>query len=67
MERKIKVRYASGGEKEVTVEEAKGILEETYSDPMGGLVADAKTEKIIYQIDPGLEEIFVLDTIIGGG
>ena len=63
----IKVRYASGSEKEVTVEEAKGILEETYSDPLGGLVADAKTEKVIYQIDPDLEEIFVLDTIIGGG
>ena len=42
MERKIKVRYASGGEKEVTVEEAESILEETYSDPLGGLVADAK-------------------------
>ena len=67
MERKIKVRYASGGEKEVTVEEAKEILEETYSDPLGGLVADAKTEKVIYQIEPDLEEIFVLDTIIGGG
>ncbi len=67
MRGKIKVRYASGGEKEVTVEEAKRILEETYNDPMGGLVADAKTEKVIYQIDPDLEEIFVLDTIIGGG
>ena len=67
MERKIKVRYASGGEKEVTVEEAESILEETYSDPLGGLVADAKTERVIYQIEPDLEEIFVLDTIIGGG
>lgn len=67
MRRKIKVRYASGSEKEVTVEEAKGILEETYSDPMGGLVADAKTEEVIYRIEPEIEEIFVLDTIIGGG
>jgi hypothetical protein len=67
MERKIKVRYASGGEKEVSVEEARGILEETYSDPMGGLVTDAKTERVIYQIEPDIEEIFVLDTIIGGG
>lgn len=67
MERKIKVRFASGGEKEVTVEEAKRILDETYDDPLGGLVADARTEKVIYQIAPDLEEIFVLDTIIGGG
>jgi hypothetical protein len=67
MRGKIKVRFASGGEKELTVEEAKKLLAETYSDPMGGLVADAKTERVIYQIEPGIEEIFVLDTIIGGG
>ncbi len=34
MERKIKVRFASGGEKEMTVEEAKRILDETYNDPV---------------------------------
>ena len=67
MKRLIKVRFSSGGEKEVTVEEARRILDETYSDPLGGLVADARTEKVIYQIEPDLEEIFVLDTIIGGG
>ena len=67
MERKIKVRFSSGGEKEVTVEEAKRILDETYNDSLGGLVANAKTEEVICQIDPELEEIFVLDTIIGGG
>ena len=67
MKRRIKVRFSSGGEKEVTVEEARRILDETYSDPLGGLVSDARTEKVIYQIEPDLEEIFVLDTIIGGG
>ena len=67
MKRLIKVRFSSGGEKELTVEEARRILDETYSDPLGGLVADARTEKVIYQIEPDLEEIFVLDTIIGGG
>ncbi len=51
----------------MTAEEAKRILGETYDDPLGGLVADAKTEKVIYQIEADLEEIFVLDTIIGGG
>ena len=67
MERKIKVRFSSGGEKEVTVEEARRILDETYSDPLGGLVANGKTSEVIYQIDPDVEEIVVLDTIIGGG
>jgi len=67
MERKIKVRFSSGGEKEVTVEEAKRILDETYSDPLGGLIANGKTNEVIYRIDPDVEEIVVLDTIIGGG
>jgi hypothetical protein len=67
MESKIKVRFASGGEKEVTLEEARRILDETYSDPLGGLVANGKTNEVIYQIDPDLTEIVVLDTIIGGG
>jgi hypothetical protein len=67
MERKIRVRFASGGEKEVTVEEARRILGETYSDPLGGLVADGKNNEVIYRIDLDIEEIVVLDTIIGGG
>ena len=67
MERKIRVRFASGGEKEVTIEEAKRILDETYNDPLGGLVANGKTNEVIYQIDPDVTEIIVLDTIIGGG
>lgn len=67
MERKIKVRFASGGGKEVTIEEAKRILDETYNDPLGGLVANGKTNEVIYQIDPDVTEIIVLDTIIGGG
>ena len=67
MERRIKVRFASGGEKEVTFNEAKKILDETYSDPLGGLVADGKTNEVISQIGPDVEEIVVLDTVIGGG
>ncbi len=67
MEPKIKVRFASGGEKEVSLEEAKRILDETYSDPLGGLVANAKTNEVIYRIEPDVDEIIVLDTIIGGG
>ena len=67
MERKIRVRFASGAEKEVTLEEAREILDETYRDPLGGLVANGKTDEVIYRIDPDVEEIVVLDTIIGGG
>jgi hypothetical protein len=67
MEPKIKVRFASGGEKEVTVGEARKILDETYADPLGGLVANSKTGEVIYRIDPDVAEITVLDTIIGGG
>jgi len=67
MEPKIKVRFASGGEKEVSLEEANRILDETYSDPLGGLVANATTNEVIYRIEPDVDEIIVLDTIIGGG
>jgi hypothetical protein len=67
MERKIRVRFSSGGEKEVTVEEAKRILDETYNDPLGGLVADGKTNEVIFQIDSDVEEIIVLEMMIGGG
>ena len=67
MERKIKVHFSSGGEKEVTVDEAKRILDETYNDPLGGLVANGKTKEVIFQIDSDVEEIIVLEMMIGGG
>ena len=67
MERKIRVSFASGGEKEVTLGEARRILDEAYSDPLGGMVANGKTNEVIYRIDPDVTEIVVLDTIIGGG
>ena len=67
MERKIKVGFASGGEKEVTPEEAGKILDEIYADPLGGLVANSKTGDVIYRIDPDVTEITILDTMIGGG
>jgi len=67
MERKIKVRFLTGEEKEVTVAEAKGILNEVYNDPLGGLVADGKTKEVISQIGPDVEEIVVLEMMIGGG
>ena len=67
MERKIKVHFLTGESKEVTVVEAKRILDETYNDPLGGLVADGKTNEVISEIDSGVEEIIVLEMMIGGG
>jgi len=64
----VKVRILGRGEvREVTVEEAREILEETYDDPLGGLVADARTGEVIWQISPDIEEIVVIEQMIGGG
>jgi hypothetical protein len=52
---------------EVSLEEAERILEETYADPLGGLVADRKTGKVIWEIGPDVEELSILDHMIGGG
>jgi len=54
-----------GESKEVSVEEAKRILDEAYR--RGGFVFDKKNNDVIAQIDPDVEEIFVLNTIIVGG
>jgi hypothetical protein len=67
MERKIKVHFSTGEEKEVTVAEAERILKEVYSDPGGGLVADGKTNEVISQIGPDVKDIVVLEMMIGGG
>jgi len=53
--------------KEVDLQEAERILKETYADPLGGLVADGKTREIIWGIGPDVEELFVIDQMIGGG
>ena len=42
-------------------------LDEVYNDPLGGLVADGKTNEVISQISPDVEEIIVLEMMIGGG
>jgi hypothetical protein len=68
-ERTVKVRYyyAGGETKEVSEEDAKRILSETYSSTYGGLVVDVKTNKVIYQINSDVEEILVLEGIVAGG
>lgn len=58
-----------GGEelREVSFEEAARLVKETYEDPIGGLVADAKTKEIIWEMSSDVEEIVILGEIIGGG
>ena len=68
MTRMITVRYM--GEKRgklVPLEEAEGILEKVYNDPIGGIVADAKTRTVIWNIGPDIEEILIMEQMLGGG
>ena len=68
MTRKIKVRTIGSTEiREVTIQEAEKILEDTYNDPVGGLVADARTGEVIYKIKPDVEKIIIMDQMLGGG
>jgi hypothetical protein len=53
--------------REVNREEAERILKETYADPLGGLVADKRTGEVIWELDPNVEELIVVDQMIGGG
>ena len=52
---------------EVSLEEAETILKETYADSLGGLVADRRTGQVISEIRPDVEELFIIDHMIGGG
>lgn len=68
MTRKIKVRTLGSREiREVTIQEAEKILEDTYNDPVGGLVADARTGEVIYKISPNVEQIVIMEQMLGGG
>jgi len=53
--------------KKVNLQEAERILKETYADSLGGLVADRRTGEIIGEIGPNVEELFIIDHMIGGG
>jgi hypothetical protein len=64
----VKVRILGSSDvREVTIEEAREILEDTCNGPLGGLVANARTGEIIWQISPDIEEIVVIEQMIGGG
>jgi len=68
MTKTVKVRVIGNSEvREVTLEEAREILEKTYNDPVGGTVADARTGEVIWRIGPETEEIVIIEQMIGGG
>lgn len=68
MTRKIEVRTLGSREiREVTIQEAEKILENTYNDPVGGLVADARSGEVIYKISPNVEKIIIMEQMLGGG
>ena len=51
----------------VSLEEAGRILKETYADSLGGLVADRRTGEVISEIGPDVEELLIVNQMIGGG
>lgn len=50
--------------REVGLDEAKLILEEAAT--LGWIVADAKTQKVVWEIGPEIEEIMIIG-MLGGG
>ena len=67
-EKRIKVRIVGSEEvKEVTLKEAAEILDRIYNDALGGFVTDARTGRVISKIEPGIEEIVVVEQMLGGG
>jgi len=49
---------------EVGLDEAKLILEDATT--WGWIVADAKTQKVIWEIGPEVEEIMIIGMLAGG-
>ena len=70
MERRIKL-YITGVDgtevKVVSLEEAQKVLQQTYADAVGGFVANRKNGEIISQITPDIDELIIVDHVIGGG
>ena len=65
---KVHILGRNGREiKEVSLEEAETILKETYADSMGGLVTDRRTGQVIGEIGPNVEELFIVNFMMGGG
>jgi hypothetical protein len=49
------------------LEEAEKMLNETYADPIGGLVVNQETGQVIGEISPEIKELLIIDHMIGGG
>jgi hypothetical protein len=70
LERKIKVHVWGRNDteiREVGLAEAEKMLNETYADPIGGLVVNQETGEVIAEISPEIKEILIIDQMIGGG
>jgi hypothetical protein len=68
MPQKIKVRALHSLEiREITLEEAEKLLRDIYRDPLGGLIADAATNQVIYRLTPEIKEIIIIEQMLGGG
>ena len=68
MEKLITVRIMGKKEtQQVTLEEARSIMEQVYDDPIGGLVANAKTRQVIWKLEPDVDEILIMEKMLGGG
>jgi hypothetical protein len=64
----VKVRiFGEKGTREVTIEEAQRLINETYADELGGLVVDALTNEVIADISPDTKEIILMQQMLGGG
>jgi hypothetical protein len=68
MAKMVKVRIIGSAEvKELTLEEAQEIVDSVYIGALGGFAADAKTGRILSKIGPDIEEIVVVEQMLGGG
>ncbi len=66
MERMIQVFNNSGEMKVVTAAEAEKVIEDTYSDSIGGLVVDMRTNEVIWKLGPDVEKSKIVQ-MLGGG
>jgi hypothetical protein len=53
--------------REVILWEAEAILQKTYADSLGGLVADRRTGEVISEIGPDVQELLVISHMMAGG
>jgi len=64
---KVHILGRNGREiREVSLEEAETILKETYADSLGGLVVDRRTGKVVWEIGPNVEELLIVNQMMGG-